>query len=169
MYTVPWYLGYEWWSTNSVCYAQRQIRGTLGSLAIIRRQRCHRTLGNHAKAKRNSHNCLVEARRPNLSAHRQQGHPIDGNRSGRGQPWIMDARCHAMHAGTRQGAFRSCTACIRSPNQTRWPTPSTELPPTEKQQQRRQPTRHMFSFWTVLSSLTLRAACSGIAPWLSEF
>ena len=89
----------------------------LGPLAIIRRQRCHRTLRDHAKAERTSRNCRVGARRPNLPAHRQQGHPIDGNRSGRGQPWIMDARCHAMHAGTRQGAFRSCTACIRSPNQ----------------------------------------------------
>ena len=126
----------------------------LGPLAIIRRQRCHRTLRDHAKAERNSRNCRVGARRPNLPAHRQQGHPIDGNRPGRGQPWIMDARCHAMHAGHQAGCFSFLHRLHSLPKPRSNSSGANQHDTCARS--------------TVFSSITLRAACSGIAPWLSE-
>lgn len=171
------YHGREWWwSTNRVCFAPRQVvRGALGVLTTIIRTYCTCTLGDRCATARygigimpkrsgNSHSCRAGARRPNLSAHRQQGHPIDGNGIRPGPAgdnhgsWMRDAM-HYAHAG-RQDAFRSCTECMRS-----LAKPGGLLrvltcqPPTEKQQQR-QPTRHMFMF-------SLRHVQFG--PWLSEF
>jgi hypothetical protein len=78
----------------------------------------------------------VDAARADLSAHRQQGHPIDGTRPGRGQPHPHGR--DGMHGRGRMPFSFLHQQAIASPK-PRWPT---DLPPTEEQQ-RRQPTRHM--------------------------
>jgi hypothetical protein len=76
----------------------RQIHSTLGSsqLYVRTREVCHR-LSCQSGAELAQLSCWrAEAKPVGASATGAQGHPIDGIRPGRGQPWIMDARCHAM-------------------------------------------------------------------------
>jgi hypothetical protein len=140
----------------------RQIRSTLGSsqLYVRTREVCHR-LSCQSGAELAQLSCWrAEAKPVGASATGAQGHPIDGIRPGRGQPWIMDARCHAMpcmlagmmlfvpaqhaFALTKPGGLLRVLTC--------------HLPRSNSSANQHD-----------TCSLTLRAACSGIAPWLSEF
>jgi hypothetical protein len=78
----------------------------------------------------------VDAARADLSAHRQQGHPIDGTRPGRGQPHPHGR--DGMHGRGRMPFSFLHQQAIASPK-PRWPT---DLPPTEEQQRRQAANQH---------------------------
>jgi hypothetical protein len=104
-----------------------------------RRQMCHRTLRHrhHAKAEREfaQLSCWrAEAKPVGAPAtgppDRRQRHPA---RPGPGQPWIMDARCHALCTCRQAGCFSFLHRMHAFARQTRWPTPSTDLPATYRE------------------------------------
>jgi hypothetical protein len=143
------YHGREWWwSTNRVCFAPRQVvRGALGVLTTIIRTYCTCTLGDRCATARYGIIAKAEREFAQLSCWRTEAKPVGAPatgppdrrqrhpaRPGRGQPWIMDARCHALCTCRQAGCFSFLHRMHAFARQTRWPTPSTaDLPATYRE------------------------------------